>query len=138
MIILVYVAGPLFTQAEREYNEQLATLCESHGYRTFLPQRDGGLLKDDVAAQQIFEMDKKNIEDAHLIVANLDGADVDSGTAWEIGYAIAQGKKVIGIRTDFRTLTSIARINPMIEQSVQLVTSVNELKEVLLSVISNA
>jgi len=32
----------------------------------------------------------------------LDGTDVDSGTAAEIGYAAALGTPVVGLRTDLR------------------------------------
>ena len=32
----------------------------------------------------------------------LDGADVDSGTAAEIGYAFARGKPIVGYRGDVR------------------------------------
>jgi nucleoside 2-deoxyribosyltransferase len=39
---------------------------------------------------------------ADVIVAVLDGPDVESGTAAEIGYAAALGKPVIGYRGDFR------------------------------------
>ena len=35
-------------------------------------------------------------------VAVLDGTDVDSGTAAEIGYAFARGKLIVGYRGDFR------------------------------------
>lgn len=37
-----------------------------------------------------------------LVVAILDGADADSGTSAEIGYAYAIKKPVVGVRTDFR------------------------------------
>ena len=37
-----------------------------------------------------------------VVVAVLDGAAVDSGTAFEVGYAYARGKPLIGVRTDFR------------------------------------
>jgi nucleoside 2-deoxyribosyltransferase len=36
------------------------------------------------------------------MIAVLDGPDVDSGTAAEIGYAFARGKLVVGYRGDFR------------------------------------
>ncbi len=36
------------------------------------------------------------------VLAVLDGSDVDSGTAAEIGYAAAIGKPVVGIRLDLR------------------------------------
>lgn len=38
----------------------------------------------------------------HVVLAVLDGVDVDSGTASEIGYATALGKPVLGYRGDFR------------------------------------
>lgn len=37
-----------------------------------------------------------------LVVAVLDGVDVDSGTASEIGFAFGLGKRSFGLRTDFR------------------------------------
>jgi len=42
------------------------------------------------------------IHDSDTIVAVLDGIDVDSGTAAEIGYGFARGLRVYGLRTDFR------------------------------------
>jgi nucleoside 2-deoxyribosyltransferase len=42
------------------------------------------------------------IDAAGAVVAVLDGADVDSGTAAEIGYAFARGKLIVGYRGDFR------------------------------------
>src|SRR5439155_8658469 len=42
------------------------------------------------------------IDRADALVAVLDGADVDSGTAAEIGYAFARGKRIVGNRGDSR------------------------------------
>ena len=42
------------------------------------------------------------IDEAQGVVAVLDGTDVDSGTAAEIGYAFARGKLIVGYRGDFR------------------------------------
>ena len=42
------------------------------------------------------------IRASDMLVAVLDGADVDSGTAGEIGLAYGLGKRVFGLRTDFR------------------------------------
>jgi hypothetical protein len=39
---------------------------------------------------------------AEVIVANIDGPDVDSGTAWELGYMHARNKPALLYRTDFR------------------------------------
>ena len=42
------------------------------------------------------------IDGAQGVVAVLDGTDVDSGTAAEIGYAFARGKLIVGYRGDVR------------------------------------
>jgi nucleoside 2-deoxyribosyltransferase len=42
------------------------------------------------------------IDECNAIFAVLDGTDVDSGTAAEIGYGFARGKKILGYRGDFR------------------------------------
>lgn len=44
----------------------------------------------------------ERIDKSDAVLAILDGVDVDSGTAAEIGYAFAKGKRVYGLRTDFR------------------------------------
>lgn len=44
----------------------------------------------------------KGVESADAIVAMLDGPSADDGTAYEVGYAVAKGKPVIGVRTDYR------------------------------------
>ena len=44
----------------------------------------------------------ESIQAAGGVVAILDGVDVDSGTAAEVGYAYALGKRIYGLRTDFR------------------------------------
>ena len=45
---------------------------------------------------------REAIDAAQAVVAVLDGTDVDSGTAAEIGYAFARGKRIVGYRGDFR------------------------------------
>ena len=43
------------------------------------------------------------IDRAAGVLAVLDGTDVDSGTAAEVGYASARGRLVVGLRTDVRS-----------------------------------
>lgn len=45
---------------------------------------------------------QEGIDRADAVLAILDGTDVDSGTAAEVGYAFAKGKLIIGYRGDFR------------------------------------
>jgi nucleoside 2-deoxyribosyltransferase len=39
--MLIYLAGPLFSHAERRFNAHLAGRLEAAGFSVFLPQRDG-------------------------------------------------------------------------------------------------
>ena len=45
---------------------------------------------------------RAGIDRADMVLAVLDGVDVDSGTAAEIGYAFGKGKPIVGYRGDFR------------------------------------
>lgn len=51
---------------------------------------------------EIAQANKDAIDRADGIFACLDGTDVDSGTAAEIGYGYAKGKIIVGYRGDFR------------------------------------
>ena len=104
---LVYVAGPLFSDAERSYLELMVKeLSNSAGLDSdtdfFLPHRDGGELGRGPTRKAIFELDVTQVNSARIVVAFLDGQDVDSGTCIELGYAYAKGKKLFGLLTDFR------------------------------------
>ncbi|OHA05170.1 MAG: hypothetical protein A2934_04400 [Candidatus Sungbacteria bacterium RIFCSPLOWO2_01_FULL_47_10] len=50
----------------------------------------------------IGENNEKGIRESDIVVAILDGVDVDSGTASEIGCGYALGKTCFGYRGDFR------------------------------------
>lgn len=52
--------------------------------------------------REIGATNRAAIDAADGVVAVLDGVDVDSGTAAEIGYAFGRGKLVVGYRGDFR------------------------------------
>lgn len=130
----IYLAAPLFSEAECDFNRKLKSELQSIGFKVFLPQEDSNNVHDRVDRQKIiFNKNLAGIEKSDLIVAVLDGVDVDSGTAWEIGYACAKGKPIIGLRTDFRTLGIEGTVNLMIERSVIMFMSVSELLNHLMS-----
>jgi nucleoside 2-deoxyribosyltransferase len=52
--------------------------------------------------REVGETNRAAIDGAQAMIAVLDGTDVDSGTAAEIGYAFARGKLIVGYRGDFR------------------------------------
>jgi nucleoside 2-deoxyribosyltransferase len=110
MTTRVYIAGPLFNTHERAYLEQIAGALEMAGYDTFLPHRDAGLvgdLSDHQERKRLFESDMQALEACDVIVALLTGADHDSGTCGELGYAYARGKPCFGITDDRRSMNNL-------------------------------
>jgi nucleoside 2-deoxyribosyltransferase len=96
--VKLYLAGPLFTTAERDFNAELARRLRHCGHEVWLPQEQEQRGK---SAREIFIDDVAGIDWAEAVVANMDGPDPDSGTCWECGYAYGK-KPVIVFRTDFR------------------------------------
>jgi nucleoside 2-deoxyribosyltransferase len=127
----VYVAGPLFDEGERWFIEKVDALISELGFETFLPHRDNPpKVKGNV--KQIFQNDRQAIDDCDLVVANLNGITTDDGTAWEIGYAYAKGKYLIGLHTDWRARFEHEVVNLMIETSLnEMSRSLTELKAAL-------
>jgi len=134
-MVMIYIAGALFSQAEREFNKKLQQMISEAGFSVFLPQEDASDnqdQRDDRNHLSIFNQCLNGLKKSDIVVAVLEGTDVDSGTAWEIGYAYATGKPVIGFRTDFRIQTPGERVNLMIQESLnEYVDNFEALKDVL-------
>jgi nucleoside 2-deoxyribosyltransferase len=114
------MASPLgFSQAGRHfYDEVLVPFVRRLGYDVLDPWSlaDAGKIASVQALpygparreawrtlnREIGATNRAAIDAAHGVVAVLDGVDVDSGTAAEIGYAFARGKLIVGYRGDFR------------------------------------
>jgi len=97
----LYLAGPLFTQAERDWNRRLAAALAEAGHAVFLPQDEVKAIAT-LEADAIFRIDVEGVRSAEAVVAILDGADADSGTSFECGLAYALGIPIVAVRTDFR------------------------------------
>jgi len=125
----IYLAAPLFSEAERSYNTTLAELLRQHAFVVYVPQEGGDdtPCRDTGEHARIYEENRKALSEADMVVAVIDGADADSGTAWEMGYASAQNKPVIALRTDFRRVGNHEHVNLMLEQSSVVVKSRDEL-----------
>ncbi|HEU4370352.1 MAG TPA: nucleoside 2-deoxyribosyltransferase [Methylomirabilota bacterium] len=116
----IYMAGPLgFSQAGRHfYASVLVPFVRGLGFEVLDPWTLTPARKLRAVARlphgrrrreawrrlnrEIGAANREAIDAAHGLVAVLDGADVDSGTAAEIGYAFARGKLIVGYRGDFR------------------------------------
>ena len=106
----IYFAGPLFSAAEKKFNIELSNILIENGYNVFLPQKKC----ESKEGNDIFITCKKGIEASSIILAILDGADADSGTCWECGYAYALKKTIIAVRTDFRNSGDTKGFNAML------------------------
>jgi nucleoside 2-deoxyribosyltransferase len=99
----IYMAGPLFTTAEFEFNKALAARLRALGHEVHLPQEfEAQFREGKLDTKAIFHSDVDGIDWGQLTLGNLDGADSDSGTCWELGYSYAKGKYIIVYRTDLR------------------------------------
>lgn len=116
---LVYLAGPLgFTAAGRLYYETVLVPAVRAAGLVPLDPWDV-----DPEIQAVFDLPVGNderrrrlpevnravgarnarmIDECAAVLAVLDGTDVDSGTAAEIGYAAALHKPIVGLRCDLR------------------------------------
>jgi nucleoside 2-deoxyribosyltransferase len=116
----IYLAGPLgFSEAGRYYQDgSLVPELRRLGHEVLDPWKLTDQCKIDAVAAmsygparrdawrklnvQIGDNNRAAIDKSDLLFAVLDGVDVDSGTASEIGYAFAKGKPIIGYRGDLR------------------------------------
>jgi len=116
----IYMAGPLgFSEAGRYFHASvLVPYVRELGYEVIDPwaltepskidavrTMPPGPARHSAWEQLNHEIAARNctaIDGVHGVVAVLDGPDVDSGTAAEIGYAFARGKPILGYRGDFR------------------------------------
>ena len=101
-----YLAGPLFTEAERAYLDRTAAALEAAGIEVFVPHRH---TIDPLTPANVFAVDAEGVRGAHAVVAWLDGPMVDDGTACEIGMFAqlcatdpANHAGIVGLVTDWR------------------------------------
>jgi nucleoside 2-deoxyribosyltransferase len=110
----IYLAGPLFTAAELNFNQHIASQLRHNGYQIYLPQQQCAGVTDPV---RLFDICVKGLQGASLVLVLLDGPDADSGSCFEVGYAYAKGLPIVGVRTDFRGSGEYMGINLMLASS---------------------
>lgn len=113
----IYFTGPLFSAAERDWNATLTAALRAAGHEVFLPQEQ----EPGKDAPGIFATDVGGIDWANCLVAIMDGADPDSGTCWEVGYAYGK-KPIVLVRTDIRRNenSGASGYNPMLTESATI------------------
>ncbi|VAW09118.1 hypothetical protein MNBD_ACTINO02-3115 [hydrothermal vent metagenome] len=108
----IYYASSLFNEGERTFNLRVKAVLDRVGFETWFPQEDAGFLErymDDgmtleEARQAIFRLNLNAVEEADVLLFNLDGRVPDEGACIEAGIAFGRGKRCIGLQTDFRAV----------------------------------
>ena len=107
-----YIASPLgFTEPGRAYySERYVPALAEHVEPVdpwtlslpaeFAAARAAG--REHAFGIEVGERNAVAIRGAQLLIAQLDGQEVDAGTAAEVGYAAALGLPCIGVRSDLR------------------------------------
>jgi nucleoside 2-deoxyribosyltransferase len=116
----IYTAGPLgFSEAGRTFHNNTVlpdllrlghepldpwTLTEQRKIDAVLAMDYGPARRDAWRALnvEIGGNNREAIDRCDAVFVVLDGVDVDSGSAAEVGYAFAKGKPILGYRGDFR------------------------------------
>jgi nucleoside 2-deoxyribosyltransferase len=120
-MLKIYLASPYgFATSTKAFLQELKTELRKSGHSVIDPWDEGEKLFNEFFARvghmtpeekakelrlfnnRIGEGNREAIESVDVIVAVLDGPDVDSGTASEIGFAYARGKAIFGYRGDIR------------------------------------
>lgn len=131
----IYMAAPLFTTAERLFNELVGSELRVRGHEVYLPQ---DFPQTGQTAKSLFEaLVWRVLNWADVVVANMDGPDPDSGTCWECGAAYKR-VPVVAFRTDFRQIDDgFPPYNLMIAQSAAVSLDCRWMNTVGISVMIN-
>ena len=152
----VYLAGPLgFSEVGRGFHETvIKPRIEALGHEALDPWTLTDPADIDAVAGLPYGPEKRDrwralntrigranaeaIDRCDAVFAVLDGPDVDSGTAAEIGYACARGKAILGYRGDLRVSADNegAMVNLQVEYFIEasggrIITTISELEGAL-------
>lgn len=115
-----YLATNFFSEAGFEYTAKLAKIFRDLDIDLYVPQENGEINDKNaknastITDTDIANGDNRYLEHANILIASLDGVEIDSGVSAEIGYfsgmARAEEKycasppyrKIIGLYTDIR------------------------------------
>ena len=126
----LYLAGPNFTEADQAWLRRLKQEIEAIDvdgrqpfevlwpFETIAARIEADPAADVVAV--VLEVCTEQLAQADLLVAVLDGSQVDDGTAWEVGYFFCRHRdptRIVGLRTDFRNGGDVpgGKVNSLIQ-----------------------
>jgi nucleoside 2-deoxyribosyltransferase len=128
---MIYIASPFFNAKQLDFVAKIEDRLHKEDFVFFSPRKVGILLDMDEKERQnskaeIYNSNISAIDGSSIIVAVIDDRDI--GTIWEMGYAVAQGKRVISISNENYGL------NIMLAESVQAhVNSIEDMVQALIN-----
>jgi hypothetical protein len=107
----IYLAGPLFSEADRAFLDDLASRLRARGHDVFVPHEQFSDDPIDLDPIEVFRVDAEGVRSAELLFAWLDGPTIDDGTACEVGLfaeLVSSGDPryvgIVGLVTDWRAV----------------------------------
>lgn len=101
-----YLANGLFSLGDRLINERIAERVREaiDGIDLYVPQENDAINDKDAFADSsmIAQADVDKLTHSDFLIAVIDGVEIDSGVAAEIGVAYALGKPIYALYTDVR------------------------------------
>lgn len=101
-----YLANGLFSLGDRLVNEQLAVAIRDaiSSIELYVPQENDAINDKTAYADSlaIAQADLEMLQKSDVLVAVLDGVEIDSGVAAEIGAFAMLDRPIIGVFTDVR------------------------------------
>ena len=95
---MIYIASPFFNEKEIEAISYVEQVMRDRDLAYYSPREHEDREEKDLVQgwyRETFLKDRDGIDACDIMVAVYHGNYSDSGTAWECGYACAQGKPVI-------------------------------------------
>lgn len=106
---MIYIAGSFSNEEERnELKTMISIIKRAYpGEKLFIPMehtvpggndkdKDGNyIMPNDVWGRKVFEMDLAGLDQCDIVANLYRGRISGTGTAWELGYAYAKGKRII-------------------------------------------
>lgn len=122
---MIYIAGSFSNKEEREELEQMISIVRGMypDEELFIPMEHfvpGGNEKDengnyimpnDVWGRKVFEMDIDGLNQCNTVANLYRGRISGTGTAWELGYAYATGKRILQFIANDTEIVSVMCYN---------------------------
>lgn len=102
----IYVANGLFSIGDRYVNAEIAKALRAADdtLQLYVPQENDAINDKEAYANsaQIAQADLAALRDSDLLVAVIDGVEIDSGVAAEIGAFSMLGRPIVALCSDVR------------------------------------